>query len=81
MSKEDVAMALMALERPTLTAVQVAPLVGLDPKLIRWRARHSPEKLGFPVVVAKSRVLIPRIPLLRHYGYWSEDDAREAAQQ
>lgn len=43
-----------------LTAADVAPYLGVDPSVIRWQAQNEPEKLGFPVIVSKSRVKIPR---------------------
>ncbi len=52
------------LESPVITAAQAAPFLRTDPNLIRWQAHHEPEKLGFPVSVAKSRVKIPRLPFL-----------------
>lgn len=69
MATKEIVAEIMAMETPVLTAKQASPLVGLSPGLLRWAAQHTPEKLGFPVVVARSRVLIPRIPLLQHYGY------------
>ena len=43
-----------------LTAVDVAPYLNADPNVIRYQARLAPERLGFPVVVMKSRVKIPK---------------------
>ncbi len=43
-----------------LTADDVAPYLSVDPNVIRWQAQNAPEKLGFPVIVSKSRVKIPR---------------------
>jgi len=43
-----------------LTINDVAPYLSVDPNVIRWQAHNEPEKLGFPVIVSKSRVKIPR---------------------
>lgn len=48
-----------------LTPAQVAPLIGTDPNTLRWQAREEPSALGFPVIVMKSRVKIPRLPFIR----------------
>lgn len=57
-----------SLDREMLTAVEVAPIIGADPHLIRYQAHEKPEALGFPVIVVRSRVKIPRIPFLRFIG-------------
>lgn len=51
-----------------LTPAQVAPVLGCDPQDIRVQARTAPEKLGFPVIIIKSRTKIPRVPFLRYMG-------------
>ena len=51
-----------------LTPVQIAPILSIDPQLIRLQARQDPSKLGFPVMVAKSRTKIPRKPFLDWLG-------------
>ena len=43
-----------------LTPAQVAPVLCLDQDTIRGQARTCPTRLGFPVIVAGSRVKIPR---------------------
>jgi len=57
-----------SLDREMLIAAEVAPILGTDPNLIRHQAHKNPEALGFPVIVMKSRVKIPRIPFLRFIG-------------
>lgn len=57
-----------SLDREMLTAAEVALIIGTDPNLIRHQAHEKPEALGFPVIVIKSRVKIPRIPFLRFIG-------------
>lgn len=49
-----------SLEKEMLTSVDIAPIMQSDPATIRWQARHEPEKLGFPVIVMKNRVKIPK---------------------
>lgn len=48
-----------------LTPAQIAPVLRLDQDTIRGQARSCPALLGFPVIVAKSRVKIPKQPFLR----------------
>lgn len=48
-----------------LTPAQIAPILRLDADTIRGQARDCPERLGFPVIVAKSRVKIPRAAFLK----------------
>lgn len=54
-----------ALDKEMLTPSDIAPLLRSDPASIRWQARHEPEKLGFPVVVMKNRVKIPKAAFLQ----------------
>ena len=54
--------------KEVLTPAEVAEVLGCDPQDIRVQARTSPEKLGFPVIIIKSRTKIPRIPFLRFMG-------------
>ena len=49
-----------------VTAADVAEILGTDPNSLRWQAREEPSLLGFPVIVIKSRVKIPRIPFIRY---------------
>ena len=55
-------------DREFYTAAEVCFVLGSDPQTIRDTARQRPELLGFPVVLVKSRVKIPRIPFLRFMG-------------
>lgn len=43
-----------------LTAADICSYLRTDPSIIRWQAQYAPEKLGFPVIVMKSRVKIPK---------------------
>lgn len=54
--------------RDYLTPAQVAEVLNADPQDIRVQARTAPEKLGFPVIIIKSRTKIPRVPFLRYMG-------------
>lgn len=56
---------LEALPVDVFTPAQVAPVLRLDQDTIRGQARSCPGMLGFPVIVAKSRVKIPKRPFLR----------------
>ena len=48
-----------------LTCTQVAPLLHASPNTIHQQAIERPDLLGFPVIVAKRRVKIPKQPFLR----------------
>ena len=51
--------------RDWLTCEQVAPVLGADKMSIHDQAVTAPEMLGFPVIVIKSRVKIPKLPFVR----------------
>ena len=51
-------------KKDVLTACEVAEVLKCDPQLIRWSARHDPASLGFPVIVMRNRLKIPRLPFL-----------------
>lgn len=55
-----------ACDKPTLTPAEIADVLNADPQDIRVQARTAPEKLGFPVIIIKSRTKIPRLPFLRY---------------
>ena len=56
------------LDKPFLTPKEVAGVLGSDPQSIRVAARVEPQRLGFPVVVIRRRVKIPRAAFLRYMG-------------
>lgn len=56
---------LEGLDTLLITPLQAAEVLGMDPSSIRWQARNEPELLGFPVIAARSRVKIPRIPFIK----------------
>jgi|GEM_PF-1034201 len=48
-----------------LTAEEVKDVLGCDAHYIRVQAHIKPADLGFPVIVLRSRVKIPRLPFLQ----------------
>ena len=58
---EDIA----AIPGEVLTCSEVAPILGADPMTIHAQAMEQPERLGFPVIIMKSRVKIPKRPFIR----------------
>lgn len=48
------------IEREYLLAEDVAAVLSMTPNYIRHQAQNDPDKLGFPVVVAGTRVRIPK---------------------
>lgn len=52
-------------DKAFLTPVDVAEVLQATPQFIRWQARNAPARLGFPVVVIRSRTKIPRIPFIK----------------
>lgn len=66
---------LEGLDTLMITPVQAAQVLGMDPAAIRWQAKDSPGKLGFPVIVAKTRVKIPRVPFINYVkGNWRHEE-------
>lgn len=57
-----------ACDKPTLTPAEIADVLNCDPQDLRIQARMAPERLGFPVIIIKTRVKIPRIPFLQFMG-------------
>lgn len=55
-------------DREFFTADEISFVLSMNPQTIRDTARQRPELLGFPVILAGSRVRIPRIPFLRFMG-------------
>ena len=53
-----------AIPAEVLTPAQVAPVLHLDQDTIHLQALERPELLGFPVIVAGSRVKIPKAAFL-----------------
>lgn len=57
-----------ASDKTVLTPADIADVLNCDPQDLRTQAKMAPEKLGFPVIIIKSRTKIPRIPFLRYIG-------------
>lgn len=49
-----------AMDKEFITPDTASRILGCDPQYIRVTAREAKEDLGFPVVLIKSRVKIPR---------------------
>jgi hypothetical protein len=56
---------LEALPGEFLTCKQVAPILGAKEANIHMQAMDAPYMLGFPVIIIKSRVKIPRRPFIK----------------
>jgi hypothetical protein len=56
---------LEALPGEFLTCKQVAPILGAKEANIHMQAMDAPYMLGFPVIIIKSRVKIPKRPFIR----------------
>lgn len=56
---------LEALPAEVLTCAQVAPVLCANPATLHLQALERPELLGFPVIVAGSRVKIPKRPFCK----------------
>ena len=54
-----------ALPGEVLTCAQIAPLLNMNPATIHDQAIEMPWLLGFPVIVAKRRVKIPKKAFIR----------------
>lgn len=54
-----------SIDREFLLIREVAPVLGADPQSIRCQAQSAPTKLGFPVIVIKSRIKIPKRPFIQ----------------
>jgi hypothetical protein len=55
-------------EKLFLTPTDIAPILGVHPYSINLQAQDDPAKLGFPVVVIRRRVKIPRLRFLEWIG-------------
>lgn len=55
---------LLELPGEVLTCAQVAPFLNANGATIHQQAIEDPAMLGFPVIVAKSRVKIPKRPFV-----------------
>lgn len=57
------------LDKEMLTPQDVSAYLQVDPMTIRIQARESPDMLGFPVIVCKSRVKIPKAGFVHYCKY------------
>lgn len=57
------------INKEMLTCADVAPLLGYDANSLRLQAREDPTLLGFPVVVAGTRVQIPKEGFIHFMKY------------
>ena len=48
------------MDKEILTPGDIAPVLGCDPNLIRYQAKHDIKQLGFPAAKVGSRIKIPR---------------------
>ncbi|MGN0517097.1 MAG: hypothetical protein ACI4II_00050 [Acutalibacteraceae bacterium] len=51
-----------------LVPTDVAAVLGMSANSLRLQAQQDSSKLGFPVIVAGTRVRIPRVPFLNYIG-------------
>lgn len=58
---------LSGMNKPFLTADDVAGLIDAGAQNIRSQAQGDPSKLGFPVTVIGTRVRIPRLGFINWY--------------
>lgn len=65
---KDALSKIRASSRDFLTPAEAAAALGCDPQALRVQARQDPSKLGFPVIVIKTRTKIPRRPFLEYIG-------------
>lgn len=50
-----------ATDKPMLSPVDVAEVLGSDPQTIRLTAKMAPERVGYPFTFTGNRMKIPRI--------------------
>lgn len=58
-----------AIDKEMLTCADVSPYLGFDANSLRMQAREDPTLLGFPVVVAGTRVQIPKEGFLQYIKF------------
>ena len=54
------------MDKDVITPAEAAQVVGCDPQQLRLTAREKPQNLGFPVIIVKSRIKIPRVAFIRY---------------
>lgn len=68
---------LKGLDRDVITPAQAAKVLKCDPQYIRAAAHQCPKLLGFPVVLIRKRVKIPRLAFIRYMEGGKTDDEHE----
>lgn len=56
---------LEAVPGEVLTCAQIAEVLGANPATLHLQAMENPKLLGFPVIVARRRVKIPKQPFIK----------------
>lgn len=54
------------IEKETISVVEAAQYLGVNPQSLRAQARDDKEALGFPVTIIGCHVVIPRKPFFDH---------------
>ena len=54
------------LDKPMLTAQDIAPVVGCNPNVLRLMARKDPGQLGFPSTCFGKQVRFPKWAFIKH---------------
>ena len=54
-----------ASDRDFVNTTDIAPIMHVAPYSINVQAKKDPAKLGFPVVVVGTRVLVPRLGFIK----------------
>ena len=62
-----------ATDKPMLSPVDVAGVLGSDPQTIRLTAKMAPERVGYPFTFTGNRMKIPRIGFIN----WMEGTNRD----
>lgn len=62
-----------ATDKPMLSPVDVAEVLGSDPQTIRLTAKMAPERVGYPFTFTGNRMKIPRIGFIN----WMEGTNRD----
>ena len=57
---------LETMTKETISCSTAAEVIGCNPQLLRIQARECPQALGFPVVVVRKRVKIPRLAFIAY---------------
>ena len=61
-----------ALDKATLSPLEVSGVMGCDPYNLNLMAKQQPQLVPFPWYFAGNRLKIPRVPWLRFMGWEGE---------